>query len=334
MKNTIRLLIAFIFAGLFFSGCGNGYESVKVGLLMHAFDNERWEKDHDYFISKVNELGGEVEVYNAENDAMKQLKQANKLLDAGIKVLVVIPVDQFVAGEIVKAAHEKGGKVISYDRLIRDCDLDYYVSTDNVEIGALQARYLTAIKPKGKYALIGGAVNDNNSHELYLGQRNVLQPLVEKGDIEIVLNVFLNEWDEKEGYKNTLELLEKNVDIDAIIAGNDEIARGVIRALKEVGKQDGILIAGMDADLPNIQMVIKGEQTCTILKPYEKMATAAADIAVKMARNQKIGKTYKTVSNGGKLVPAILYSGIIVNKENVSYTIIEEGYQKEEDVYN
>ncbi len=50
--------------------------------------------------------------------------------------------------------------------------------------------------------------------------------------------------------------------------------------------------------------------------------------------NNRKKKTYKTVSNGGKLVPAILYSGIIVNKENVSYTIIEEGYQKEEDVYN
>jgi D-xylose transport system substrate-binding protein len=333
MKNIIRLLIAFIFAGFIFSGCGNGYESVKIGLLMHAFDNERWEKDRNYFISKVNELGGEVEVYNAGNDALKQLEQANKLLDAGIKVLVVVPVDQYAAGEIVKAAHEKGGKVISYDRLIRDCNLDYYVSTDNVEIGELQARYLTAIKPKGKYALIGGAVNDNNSHALYLGQRNVLQPLVEKGDIEIVFNVLQNKWDENEGYKNTLELFEKNSDVDAIIAGNDEIARGVIRAIKETGKQNEILVAGMDADLPNIQMIIKGEQTCTIFKPYEKMATAAADIAVKMARDQEFESTYKTVSNGKKLVPSILYSGLIVNKENVKYTVIEEGYQEEEDVY-
>jgi D-xylose transport system substrate-binding protein len=328
MKKIIRLLVTFVFAGLIFSGCGNGYESVKIGLLMHAFDNERWEKDHDYFISKVNELGGAVKVYNARNDASKQLEQATKLLDDGIKVLVVIPVDQYAAGEIVKAAHQKGGKVISYDRLIRDCNLDYYVSTDNVEIGELQARYLTAIKPKGKYALIGGAVNDNNSHALYLGQRNVLQPLVEKGDVDIVLNVFLNEWDEKEGYQKTLELFEEDPGVDAIIAGNDEIARGVIRAIKEQGKQNEILVAGMDADLQNIQMIKNGEQTCTIYKPYEKMATAAADIAVKMARDQELQSTYKTVSNGEKLVPAVLFSGIIVNKGNVHYTVVEEGYQE------
>lgn len=333
MKNSIKLLVLLVFTGLIFSECGNRYESVEIGLLMHAFDNERWEKDHDYFISKVNELGGAVKVYNAGNDASKQLEQANKLLDEGVEILVVVPVDQYAAGEIVTAAHEKGGKVISYDRLIRDCDLDYYVSTDNVEIGELQARYLTAIKPNGKYALIGGAVNDNNSHALYLGQRNVLQPIVEKGDIEIVLNVFLNEWDENEGYTKALELFEKNKKTDAIIAGNDEIARGVIRAIKEKSKQGEIVIAGMDADMPNIQMIIKGEQNCTIFKPYKKMATAAADIAVKMARKQEFKSTYKTISNGEKLVPAILFSGIIVNKENVRYTVFEDGYQDKLEVY-
>jgi D-xylose transport system substrate-binding protein len=75
-------------------------------------------------------------------------------------------------------------------------------------------------------------------------------------------------------------------------------------------------------------MIKNGEQTCTIYKPYEKMATAAADIAVKMARDQELQSTYKTVSNGEKLVPAVLFSGIIVNKGNVHYTVVEEGYQE------
>jgi len=36
--------------------------------------------------------------------------------------------------------------------------LDCYVSTDNAEIGKLQAEYLTTIQPTGKYAMIGGAL--------------------------------------------------------------------------------------------------------------------------------------------------------------------------------
>ena len=47
--------------------------------------------------------------------------------------------------------------------------------------------FLTTIKPKGNYALIGGAKRDNNSKFLYLGQMNVLEPLIEKGDIQLRL---------------------------------------------------------------------------------------------------------------------------------------------------
>ena len=162
-------------------------------------DKERWENDRDFFVEKVQELGGTVEVRIADNDAGKQLEQAKELLTNGGDVLVIDPVDQFAAAEIVNEAHKKNVKVISYDRLIKNCKLDFYVSTDNVEIGTLQADYLTTIRPSGNYALIGGARSDNNSQFLYLGQMNVLQPLVEKGDIKIVYNEFTNDWKRKEG---------------------------------------------------------------------------------------------------------------------------------------
>ena len=49
---------------------------IEVGFLIHALDNERWENDRDYFVEKVQELGGTVNVQIADNDANKQLAQA------------------------------------------------------------------------------------------------------------------------------------------------------------------------------------------------------------------------------------------------------------------
>ena len=143
-----------------------------------------------------------------------------------------------MTAEIVKEAHAKDVKVISYDRLIKNCKLDFYISTDNVEIGALQANYLTKIKPTGNYALIGGALSDNNSQLLYLGQRNVLQPLVEKGDIKIVYNEFTEAWEEDEGYEHAMKMLTGNGDIDAIIAG----CHGEILFSKQFGHGDMIIM--------------------------------------------------------------------------------------------
>jgi D-xylose transport system substrate-binding protein len=334
MYFQVKLFILIFLTLLIVGGCAEKpKEQPKVGLLIHALDRERWENDRDFFVSKVEELGGSVQVEVADNDAAKQLAQAKEMLTNGVDVLVVVPVDQFAAAEIVNEAHANNVKVISYDRLIKNCKLDYYVSTDNVATGELQADYLTKIKPVGNYALIGGAKSDNNSQFLYLGQMNVLQPLVEKGDIKIVYNEFTNAWEEAEGYEHTKNILAKNQNVDAIIAANDAIALGVVKALREAGKEGQVLLAGMDADLPNLQEIVAGHQTCTVYKPIEKLAATAAELAVKLAKNEDGEKTFQTVSNGEMLVPAMFHPSMIVNRENLKLTVISEGYQKEEEVY-
>lgn len=332
MNNPGKYLVMFILTFMLFGGCTKT-EPVRIGFLMHALDKERWENDRDFFVQKVQELGATVEVRIADNDVENQIRQANELLANGVDVLVVIPVDQLAAAQIVENAHGKGAKVISYDRLIKNCPLDFYVSTDNVEVGRLQAEYITTINPAGNYALIGGAMTDNNSQFLYLGQMNVLQPLVEKGDIKIVYNVFTNSWSEEEGYSHAKNLLEQTQDVQAILAGNDAIAYGVIRALREAGKEEEVLVAGMDADLKNLQEIVAGHQTCTIYKPIEKMASTAAELAVSLGKTGECEKTFQTVSNGVRLVPAFFHDGVVVNRGNLKLTVISEGYQTEEEVF-
>jgi D-xylose transport system substrate-binding protein len=334
MNYLFKFFTLFFLSVFLLSACNNKQnKSVKVGLLIHSFENERWEKDRDYFIEKIQELGGTVKVETADDDATKQLAQAKELLANGVDVLVVVPVDQFAAAEIVKEAHARNVKVISYDRLIKNCNLDYYVSTDNVEIGELQANYLTRIKPVGKYALIGGAKTDNNSMFLYLGQMNELAPLVEKGDIKIVYNEFTDHWGEDEGYEHAKKMLKLVGDVDAIIAGNDAIALGAIKALAESDLEHKVLIAGMDADLENLQEIVAGHQTCTIYKPYEKLAATAAELAMKLGGGEKCERTFQTISNGEVLVPSVFHKGVVVNRENLKLTVVSEGYQKEEEIY-
>ena len=55
---------------------------------------------------------------------------------------------------------------------------------------------------------------------------NVLQPLVERGDIRIVYDQFASRWTEEEGYRLMKECLELNQQVDAVIAGNDNLVTG------------------------------------------------------------------------------------------------------------
>ncbi len=332
VSKFIRYFIPVIFIMFLIQGCGT--KIPKVGFCMDSLVPERWEKDRELFVQNIEELGGNVLVEIANGDDALQLKQAEKLISEGVDVLVVIPVNQETAGHIVVAAHKAGIKVISYDRLIRNCNLDYYVSTDNIRIGEQQADFLTRISPKGKYVLIGGAVTDNNAHLLYLGQLNILQPLITKGDIEIVFQEFTQDWKEKEGYELMNKCLDQNNNlVDAVIASNDALASGVIRALEERDLAGKVLVAGQDADIKAIKQIVAGTQTMTIYKPIDAITSTAANLAIKLANGESPEIMNLTVNNGKKLVPSFLMESMVVHKDNIKMTVVSEGYLKEHDIY-
>ncbi len=322
---------------MIFLACNNqkkkSKKEITIGFCMDDLAQLRWHKDKEQFVKKAMDLGASVEVQIAQGDDMKQFNQAKGLIKQEVDILVIVPVNLETAAAIVKMAHKAGIKVISYDRLIKNADLDYYISFDNVKVGELQAQYMVKLIPKGKYVLIGGSINDNNSYLLQLGQKTILQPYIERGDIEIVLDQYVDEWEAMEGYKIMKTFLEKNKEVDAILAGNDALAGGIIKALKEYDLDGKIAVSGQDADVEACRRIIRGTQTMTVYKPINALAVTAAKTAVKMAKGQSVVNTNFTINNGEKLVPATLLPSQIVNKETIKLTVIEDGYWTEKQIY-
>ncbi|WP_430817458.1 substrate-binding domain-containing protein [Carboxylicivirga sp. RSCT41] len=331
-KQSLKYLTFICFIGLLIlSSCEM---KPKIGFLMDSLEIERWNKDKALFEEKVEELGGVCMIAIADSDPDKQLQQAQQMIDEGVDVLVVVPVDLEKAGEIVKMAHQNYVPVISYDRLIKDCNLDYYVSTDNINIGELQANYLTKIAPEGNYVLISGPTSDYNAYLLRLGWMNVLQPLIDKGDVNVVLDEFCNYWLPDESYRILSAYLKDKNHVDAIICGNDALASGAIAALKEHQKDGKVLLAGQDADIQAVRNIVAGNQTITIYKPIESLAFAAANAAIKISDGEAPSNMNITVNNGKRLVPAILLQASVVNSQNIKMTVIQEGYIGEQEIFN
>lgn len=306
---------------------------VRIGLSMDTLKEERWQRDRSLFVERAKELGAEVNVQAANGDDAMQNQQAENLLTQGIDVLVVVPHNGEVAASIVTAAKRQNVPVISYDRLIRNSDVDLYVSFDNVKVGEMQARYLLERAPRGNYVLIGGSPTDNNAQLLREGQMKVLQPAITNGDVKVVSNQWAREWQANEALKHTENALTlSNNDIAAVVASNDGTAGGVVQALEEQKLAGKVLVSGQDADLAGVQRVVAGTQSMTVYKPIKPLAYRAAEAAVALARGEKV-ETTQTVNNGKKDVPAILLEAITVDKDNVVNTVIRDGYQKMDDVY-
>ncbi|KFN05835.1 D-xylose ABC transporter substrate-binding protein [Paenibacillus macerans] len=305
---------------------------IVIGMSMDTLKEERWQKDRDIFTEKVQELGGEVKVLAANGDDATQLSQAEQLISQGVDVLVVIAHNAEATAPIVDKAHKEGIKVIAYDRMINNAEVDYYISFDNVRVGELQAQAVTAAAQKGNIVYIGGADTDNNAHMFKEGAMNVLKPLEEKGDIKIVYDQFSKDWKPEEALKNMENALTANKnDVQGVVAANDATAGGAIQALTAQGMAGKIPVSGQDADLAAVQRIAEGTQLMTVYKPIKSISTKAAEMAVSAAKGENIG-TDKTVNNGKIDVPSVLLDPIPVDKSSLN-TVIEDGFHKLEDVY-
>jgi D-xylose transport system substrate-binding protein len=139
-------------------------DGIKIGMTIDDLRLERWQHDRDLFTAKAKELGAkEVLVQSANGDDQTQYSQAENLISQGVDVLVIIPHNGEAMAPIIEEAHKNGIKVLAYDRLITNSDVDYYVSFNNVKVGELQAQAITKEVPKGNYFMMGGSPTDNNA---------------------------------------------------------------------------------------------------------------------------------------------------------------------------
>lgn len=306
---------------------------VRIGFSMDTLKEERWQRDKLHVEERAKQVGAVLDVQVANGDDAVQTKQCDNMLTKGVDVLIVAPHNGEIAASIVEAAHRKGVPVISYDRLIRDCDVDLYISHQVLKMGEMQADYALKHVPKGNYVLIGGSPADYNAILLRTGQMNVLKPAIARGDVKIISDQFAREWRADEALRITEDALTKTgKNIQAIVASNDGTAGGAVSALEAANLVGKVLVTGQDAQKDAVQRIVRGEQTMTIYKPIRPLAYGAVDAAIKLARKEAV-ETHDKINNGRKDVPAILLQPIVVDKSNVDATVIKDGYHTRQEIY-
>ena len=198
---------------------------------------------------------------------------------------------------------------------------------------------------------IGGSVHDDNvrihreqldnghdadsvPHDENTGYHKVIDEYVDKGDIKIVYDQYIENWS-PDGAMAAVEniLTRENNDIQAIICNNDGMAGGAVQALigqKLAGK---VYVAGMDAELAACQRVAEGTQTVTVLTGYNPLADAVFDAALQLAKGEALTGADKTTEVKGAQIPTIEVEPVIITQDNLYEQIVKTGFRKIEDVY-
>jgi D-xylose transport system substrate-binding protein len=320
-------------------GGGGGGGGKKIALLLPESKTTRYEaQDRPSFVNKVEELCSDCEIIysNASQDAAKQQQQAEAAITKGANVLVLDPVDSKSAAVVVARAKQSKIPVISYDRLITDADIDYYVSFDNEQVGKLQGESLLEAlgSPDGKsIVMINGAPTDNNAGLFKKGAHSVLDP----SGVKIAKEYDTPDWSPDKAQTEMDQAITAvgKGNIDGVYAANDGTAGGAIAAMKGAGIDPSkVPVTGQDAEAAAVQRILAGDQFMTVYKAIKPEAEAAAQLAVALAKGEGVpsGLVTGKVPNGKKDVESVLLTPIAVTKDKVKDTIIKDGFLKAADV--
>lgn len=323
-----------------------------IGIAMPTQSSERWIKDGASMKEILEAKGYTVDLQYAEDDIPTQKSQIENMITKGAAVLVIAAIDGSTLSDTLDAAAASGVKVISYDRLLVNTDaVSYYATFDNRKVGQLQAESLVEglkkLKGEGPYniELFAGSPDDTNSYYFFQGAMDVLQPMIDAGEIVIPSGQVTQEevgtlrWDGAVAQARMDAILAANYTdgktLHGVLSPYDGLSRGILSALTAFGLtgKDLPVVTGQDAEAASIKLIISGDQYSTILKDTRELAKVAANMvdAVLLGKEPEINDT-ETYNNNVKIVPSYLLAPFIVTKDNYQELVMDSGYLKPEDI--
>jgi D-xylose transport system substrate-binding protein len=331
-------LVALLASALLAAGCGggDGGGGAKIALLLPENETPRYEAhDRPEFEENVEAECEDCEILynNATEDASKQQSQAEAALTQGAEVLVLDPVDAKSAAAIVEKAKAQDVPVLSYDRLIENAEVDYYVSFDNVKVGELQAETL-AEKLKedgsssGPIVMINGDPADSNAALFKEGAHKGF----DAAGVQVAKEYDTPEWSAtkaQDEMQQAITSLGGKSGFEGVYGANDEMGGGAIAAMKGAGINPAEKpVTGQDATVAGVQRILVGQQYMTVYKATDRETKVAAEIAVALAEGKKFpqGKITDEPNNGKGKVPSVLLEPVAVTKDNVKETVVKDGF--------
>lgn len=256
---------------------GNG----SIGLAVSTLSNPFFVTLSEGAEEKAKEMGVELIVVDAGDDAAKQANDIDDLISKKISVLIVNPVDSDAVAPAVETAISKGIKVISLDRVVNGVEVDCAIASDNVAGAEMATEYLVELLGEGaEVAELEGTTGASATIDRGEGFHNIAD---EK------LNVVAKQtasFDRAQGMTVMENILQAQPDVKGVFAHNDEMALG---ALEAIGDKD-IAVVGFDATDDALTAIANGEMEATIAQQPDLMGATAVETALKLIDGETVEK--------------------------------------------
>lgn len=260
---------------------GESNGNIKIGFSISTLNNPFFVTLNDGAEAKAKELDAELVVVDAQDNASKQASDVEDLIQQGVDLIMINPVDSEAVTAAVESANAAGIPVITVDRSAAGGEVVSHIASDNKAGGEMAGEFLVSLVGDGAMvAELEGVPGSSAARERGEGFNEVAG-----SSLDVVAKQTAN-FNRAEGLTVMENILQSNPDVTGVFAHNDEMALGALEAIEAAGKD--ITVVGFDATDDAVQAVEEGRLAGTVAQKPQLIGEMAVDTAVKSLNGEEV----------------------------------------------
>lgn len=298
--GIIAIPVVISVLGITFTGIDKTHAPRIFGATYMTRNNPYFDVVHEG-IEEVVEGNGDILISrDPSQDQEKQNSQILEMIDEGIEVLFLNPVDFEAVKPALEACREAGVTVIDIDTVVKDREyVTAIIETDNYKAGALCAQDMMQRVDSARIVLLDNPIQSSITDRVqgFLDE-------IEDNDRYVVVYQKASAGELEVAADNMSEFLKMDIDFNVVLGGNDPTALGALATLQQYHREDGILIYGIDGSPDFKSMLELGYVTGTSAQSPRSIGLLAAE------------KAYEYL-DGQEIEPYISIEPYMINRENL-----------------
>lgn len=264
--------------------------AIKIGVSVADQSNPFYIDIVDGMESAAKD-GDELIIVDAGFDAAKQLNDIDDMIQQGVSVMLIDPVDSNAIKSAIEACDAAGIPVIAYNSPL-NFEIASTVATDNYLAGQLVGEAMgKALDGKGKVAML-----TYNVAEVCLDRANGFKDAIANyPDIEIV-----EEQEIQPGTDTALpvaeNILQSYPDLNGFFALNDPSALGCVAAVESANLLDQVKIVGVDGSDDAKAAIAEGKMLASAAQDPVTIGSEAVETAYKVIAGETVESDIKIPS--------------------------------------
>ncbi|MDY6299661.1 MAG: sugar ABC transporter substrate-binding protein [Selenomonadaceae bacterium] len=282
--KTVFLLVCAGVLALAAAGCGgsSGSEGKTIAYVAHDKQTGFISVLYEALRAAGEKSGLTIDFYESNQDTNAQIDQMNEVIAKKPAAIILLPNDAAALTPSVEKANAAGIPVLVTNRDIAG-GKTAQVHSDERQAGRLQGEYMAKhLKQGAKIVYFLGDSAQASARERWAGFKEAC--LDKRPDITLLASTDAA-WNKTEAMKSMTLWLSIFPQIDAVVAGNDDMALGGIAAMKGAGRfNSDILVSGVDANDEALKAVAAGEMAQTIKQDADASADTIMELVKKMVQ--------------------------------------------------